>query len=175
MRHDFYTYHHSIRVATYAVAIALEMGLKEEDSLNELALGAIFHDIGKKYLPISLLHKTGQLNEEEWAQIRSHPELGRDSTKNLAFGHVPSEIIIHHHEKLDGSGYPHGLENEAIMTEVQIVTLADVFDALTSVRSYQKKRTNFGALDFIKQKLLGEKIAREPFKALISSLADKEK
>lgn len=172
--HDYYTYHHSIRVATYAVAIALEMGQKDEQQLNELALGAIFHDIGKKYLPLSLLHKAGTLTEEEWAQIRSHPELGRESIKELSFGHVPAEIIIHHHEKLDGTGYPHALEGDAILPEVQIVTLADVFDALTSVRSYQKKRSNFNALDFIKQKMLGEKISRDTFKALVASLAEKE-
>lgn len=168
--HDYYTYFHSIRVSTYTVAIALEMGLSDEDKIRELALGGIFHDIGKKDVGLDIVNKTGPLSDEEWQKMRSHPQYGIESVADSLLPYVPKEIILHHHEKLDGSGYPHGLDKTTLLPEVQIATLADVFDALTSSRSYQNKRSRFEALDFIKSKMIGSKIPFEAFSALISCL-----
>ncbi|MEI6399510.1 MAG: HD domain-containing phosphohydrolase, partial [Pseudomonadota bacterium] len=83
---------------------------------------------------------------------------------------VCREIVVHHHERLNGSGYPHGLTKDSLLPEVQIATLADVFDALTSSRSYQNKRSRFEALDFIRHRLLRTDIAVDPFKALVECL-----
>lgn len=168
--YDYYTFHHSMRVACYTVSVAIEMGLSDVEKLKELAIGGIFHDIGKKDIDLNVLNKVGALTEEEWLQVRSHPELGFELLKDSALSHVPKEIILHHHEKLDGSGYPHGLDASSLLPEVQIATLADVFDALTSSRSYQKKRSRYEALDFIRHKMLGTKIPKDPFQALISCL-----
>lgn len=168
--HDYYTYVHSMRVASYAVAIAIEMGLKDEAQLRDLALGGIFHDIGKKDVGVEIINKVGALTEKEWLEMRSHPNRGYDAIKESILAYVPKEIILHHHEKLDGSGYPDGLSTSSLLPEVQIATMADVFDALTSTRSYQQKRSRFEALDFIRHRMLGDKLAKEPFQALINCL-----
>jgi putative nucleotidyltransferase with HDIG domain len=169
--HDYYTYFHSVRVAAYATAIAVQMGLSDVDLLKSIALGGIFHDIGKKEVPLTVLNKAGPLTELEWRLMRSHPTQGFNSVNDTILAHVPREIILHHHEKRNGTGYPHGLDVGSLMYEVQIATLADVFDALTSSRCYQNKRTRFEALDFIKNKLLRDEICPEAFKALIHCLA----
>lgn len=169
--HDEYVFHHSIRVAMYATAIALEMGLEDTTKLNEVAFGGIVHDIGKSKVPESIINKNGPLTDEEWKIMRSHPEIGHSFFEQTDMKQVPRDIIIHHHEKLDGSGYPHGLDKHSLMLEVQIVTLADIFDALTSVRSYQKSRSKFEALELIKHKMTGNHIDIEPFRALINCLA----
>ncbi|MFW7378079.1 MAG: HD-GYP domain-containing protein [Oligoflexus sp.] len=168
--HDYYTYYHSIRVSTYAVAIAIEMGLNDEQRIHEIALGGIFHDIGKREVGKEIVNKTGALTEQEWQKMRSHPIFGHSNLKESILSFVPQEIILHHHEKLDGSGYPHGIDKGDLLPEVQIATLADIFDALTSSRSYQQKRSRYEALDFIKHKLVGHKIDVEAYKALISCL-----
>ena len=168
--HDMYTYYHSVRVAAYTTAIAVQMGLTDEEQLRELALGGIFHDIGKKNVPVELINKTGALTEQEWAQMREHPNLGYLQIADTILSYVPKEIILHHHEKLDGSGYPDGLGAKSLLTEVQIAGVADIFDALTSTRSYQNKRSRFEALDFMRHKMLGTKVAAEPYEALISCL-----
>ncbi len=168
--HDYYTYYHSVRVATYTVAIAIQLGQSDPNLLREIALGGIFHDIGKKDVPLTVLNKTGPLTDDEWQKMRSHPEQGLNEVTDSILSHVPREIILHHHEKLDGSGYPHGLNKDSLLYEVQIATLADIFDALTSSRAYQQKRTRYEALDFIKHNLLKDKISAETYKALIACL-----
>ena len=169
--HDYYTYHHSVRVASYSVAIAMQMGLTSHDAVMDMALGSIFHDIGKKDVALGILNKTGPLTDTEWRIMRSHPENGYEKVKLSLLKHVPLEIILHHHEKLDGSGYPHGLDRNSLLPEVQIATLADIFDALTSARAYQQKRSRYEALDFIKHKMVGAKLPTDAFSALISCLA----
>ncbi len=166
---DFYTYFHSIRVSTYAVAIAQEMGVTDEQHLQQIALGGIFHDIGKKNVPSTLINKAGPLTQEEWKIMRSHPSQGHDLVVDSILTHIPREIVLHHHEKLSGNGYPHGLDKSSLLLEVQIATLADIFDALTSTRSYQNKRSRYEALDFIRHKFMHE-INGEAYKALISCL-----
>jgi putative nucleotidyltransferase with HDIG domain len=168
--HDAYTYLHSIRVSAYATAIAVQMGLSKSDALQQIALGGIFHDVGKSSVPMEIINKTGPLLEAEWLLMKSHPTEGIKKIEDSCLHHVSREIVLHHHERLNGSGYPHALTKESLLPEVQIATLADVFDALTSSRSYQNKRNRFEALDFIKHRLLRTDIAVEPFKALIECL-----
>lgn len=172
-RHDQYLYLHSVRVAAYSVAIAISLGLKDPDKLRQIAAGAVFHDIGKKEISLDILNKAGTLTEEEWAEMRSHPTVGFDLAADTQLDAVSKDIIRHHHEKLDGSGYPDGLMAVHISPEVEIAHLADIFDALTSSRSYQQKRSKFHALEFIKQKIVAKGLIRkEVFMALIQSLTD---
>ena len=165
---DSYTYFHSIRVATYAVAIAIELGISKDVHLQEIALGGILHDVGKKDVGLEIINKRGALTDSEWEKMKQHPALGHQSLKDTPLNLVPQEIILHHHEKIDGSGYPHGIGKSELLAEVQIACLADIFDALTSVRSYQQKRNRYEALDFIKHRLVGSKIDPQIFKALVS-------
>jgi putative nucleotidyltransferase with HDIG domain len=169
--HDYYTYYHSVRVSSYAVAIAISLGMKDPALLRDIALGGIFHDVGKKDVPLALINKTGPLTDAEWKMMKSHPEVGHEKISSTILSHVPREIVLHHHEKRNGKGYPHGLDANSLLPEVQIATLADIFDALTSSRSYQNKRTKYEALDFIKHRLLKEEVCPEAFKALVHCLA----
>ena len=169
--HDHYTYLHSIRVSAYATAIAAQMGLSSQEHLRLIALGGIFHDIGKSIVPLHIINKQGPLLESEWTTMRQHPTAGFERVKDTMLHHVSREIILHHHERLNGSGYPHGLDKSSILPEVQIATLADIYDALTSSRSYQNKRSRFEALDFIRHRLLRTEISVDAFKALIECLA----
>jgi putative nucleotidyltransferase with HDIG domain len=169
---DYYTFVHSMRVATYSVAIAMKLGIKDQAHLNSIALGGIFHDIGKKDVPLDVLNKAGALTDAEWKKMKAHPEKGQEYLEGTTIPFVSQEIIIHHHERLDGSGYPHNLRKSDLIDEVQIATISDIFDALTSSRSYQNKRSRFEALDLIKHKLLGTHLASEPFRALVSCLTE---
>lgn len=169
--HDYYTYFHSVRVAAYATAICLRMGETKEKRLQDIALGALFHDIGKSRIPTKIINKQGPLTEIEWQEMRTHPEMGHGALRNYLSSHVALEIIVHHHEKRNGHGYPHALDQRGLLPEVQVATLADIFDALTSSRSYQARRTRFEALDFIKNRLLVEEVCPEAFKALVMCLA----
>ncbi len=169
--YDVYTYRHSVRTASYSLAIAIEMGTRDPQVFRDIGIGGLFHDIGKRDVPLDVLHKSGALTEEEWLQMKAHPTAGFNAISDKMGSYVPLEIILHHHEKLDGSGYPDALEKRSIIDEVKIVTLADIFDALTSTRSYQNKRSRYEALDLIRHKLLGAKISADPFKALVSCLS----
>lgn len=168
--HDLYTYLHSIRVSAYSTAIAYEMGLRDPESLKMIALGGIFHDIGKSSVDMKIINKNGPLLEHEWQAMRAHPTEGLKRIENTRLSHVCREIVVHHHERLNGSGYPHGINKDSLLEEVQIASLADIFDALTSSRSYQNKRSRYEALDFIKHRLLGSEVSSDAFKALVGCL-----
>ena len=168
--HDMYTYLHSIRVASYSTAIAAQMGLTNAEDLKNIALGSLFHDVGKSSVPLEIINKTGPLLEHEWALMKSHPTEGIKKINDTILHHVCREIVVHHHERLNGSGYPDGLTKDTLLNEVQIATLADIFDALTSSRSYQNKRTRFEALDFIKTRLIKTEVSVDAFKALVECL-----
>jgi HD-GYP domain-containing protein (c-di-GMP phosphodiesterase class II) len=172
-RHDYYTYEHSVRVAAYCIAMALQMGLTDEMLLKDIAMGGIFHDVGKKEISLEILNKSGPLNDAEWKEMRSHPSFGYLAVSETLLSHVPREIILHHHERLDGSGYPDGIGKKGLIIEAQIAAIADVYDALTSSRSYQVTRNRYEALDFMKNKLIGTKLEKDPFQALIGCLVEK--
>ncbi len=167
--HHDYTYYHSARVAAYATAIALQMSLNNEKDLFEITLGCLLHDLGKSGVPLAVLNKPGKLTAQEWELVRKHPELGVKMVSQAALSLVPIEIILHHHEREDGGGYPHNISGTELLTEVKIAGFADIFDALTSLRSYQKTRTRFEAMDFIKNNLL-DHIYKDAYKAMIRLL-----
>jgi putative nucleotidyltransferase with HDIG domain len=168
-----YTYLHSVRVSAYATSIAAQLGISNTQELHHVALGALFHDVGKSTVPLSIINKSGPLLDHEWAVMKNHTVEGLKKINDTILHHVCREIVLHHHERLNGSGYPDSLTKESLLIEVQIATLADIYDALTSSRSYQNKRTRFEALDFIKNKLLKSDVSAETYKALIECLISK--
>lgn len=132
-----FTAGHSDRVALFSDLIAAELGYPEQRR-RWLRRAALLHDIGKLGVPNSILDKNGKPNEEEWAQIKRHPELGRSILVRIAALKDMAVIAGSHHERLDGRGYPHGLGEAEIGLDTRIVTTADIFDALTADRPYRK-------------------------------------
>jgi len=133
---DPYIYGHSRKVNTYAVALAEAIGL----SPNQVAMvstAALLHDIGKIGIPDKVLNKKGKLNEEDWRAVKAHPKLGATIIKNIPHLVPCVNIVLYHHERWDGSGYPQGLIGEQIPIEARILAIADSFEAMTSVRPYR--------------------------------------
>jgi hypothetical protein len=134
---DAYTHGHSQRTARLAVEVGLAMGLSP-DRLRVIARGAYLHDVGKIGIPDSILNKPGQLTSEEWLVIKSHPHLGFELASSAPSLTEALPVILHHHERMDGGGYPDGLAGRAIPIEARVVAVADVWDALTSDRAYRQ-------------------------------------
>lgn len=146
---DKYTEGHTERVSQYATFLAERIGLNDKQ-LENIRIGALIHDIGKIAINLNILNKEELLTEEEKFQIALHPELGEQICSPLKAMSDISTIIRHHHEKLDGSGYPDGLKGDEISIEVRIVSIADIFDALTTDRSYRKALDANVAMEIIK-------------------------
>ena len=127
---------HSKRVVAYALALAEKMGVPAEVR-QEIARGAMLHDIGKIGVPDSILHKTGTLGEGEWAIVHKHPEWGKQILEGIRFLEGPAQMVLTHHERWDGSGYPLGLKGEQIPLGSRIFAVVDAFDAMTSYRPYR--------------------------------------
>ncbi len=134
---DRYTNEHIQRVKEVAVRIGIKLGL-EGDDLRALETGALLHDIGKLAIPEQILSKAGRLTEEEFEKIKSHPDMGAKILQPVPFPFPVMPIVRHHHERWDGTGYPSGLVGEAIPLGARILAVADVYDALTSDRSYRR-------------------------------------
>lgn len=147
---DRYTEGHTERVSQYAVFLGERLGMSDK-ALENLRIGALVHDIGKIGISQNILNKPGRLTPEERYQIEAHPILGEEICKPLKALKSVSPIIRNHHEKLDGSGYPDGLQGDEIPLEVRIVTIVDIFDALTTNRSYRRAVSIYEALKIIKQ------------------------
>ncbi|MFT0534246.1 HD domain-containing phosphohydrolase [Castellaniella hirudinis] len=143
---------HIVRMSHYAWRLAKEIGYSDEDA-DELLHAAPMHDVGKIGIPDGILLKPGKLNDDEWAVMRQHPAIGAHILGEHPGGllKLAATIALRHHEKWDGTGYPDGLAGEAIPLAARIVTLVDVFDALTSVRPYKRAWTVDEAMDFIHQ------------------------
>jgi len=136
---DEYTRGHSARVAAYAVAIGKELGLSEEE-IEGLRLAGLLHDIGKITVDSSIIRKKSCLNAEEMVEMHRHPTVGYEILSKIQFpwGDL-SSLARHHHEKIDGKGYPDGLSGDDIDLDVRIITLADAFDAMTTDRPYREQ------------------------------------
>lgn len=137
---DKYSRGHLERVAEYCMIIGKHLGLDEED-LDILRDGAKLHDLGKIGIPDEILRKEGSLTDEEWVIMRRHPEIGESIIKPVRSLNNLCDVIRHHHEKLDGTGYPDGLKGDEISPLVRILTIADVYDALTTERSYRPRKS----------------------------------
>lgn len=151
---DYYTFSHCVNVSVFFIGLWLMIGNGSESDLQECALGCLLHDVGKSEIDDRILNKPGRLTDTEFAVMQGHPQLGY----NLMQGHIPDralEVILHHHEKVNGRGYPHGLKEDQIGDCVKISTIADVYDALTTERPYANARTPFKALLLMKEEMVG--------------------
>jgi diguanylate cyclase (GGDEF)-like protein/putative nucleotidyltransferase with HDIG domain len=147
---DQYTHQHILRVQRYAVAVAKHMGLTGSE-LEAINTGALLHDIGKLGVPEYVLLKPGRLTDEEFAKIKQHPEIGAAILDPVEFPWPVLPVVRSHHEKWDGTGYPDGLAGEDIPRTARILAVADVYDALTSSRSYRNAWTHDRACEVIRK------------------------
>ncbi|MGI8509074.1 MAG: diguanylate cyclase [Gemmatimonadaceae bacterium] len=145
---DHYTQGHCVRVAEMTGAIAKRAGL-DERTLFWVNIGALLHDVGKLVIPSEVLNKPGKLTEEEWTLMRTHTTAGVEMLAEIEFPWDIRPIVESHHERWDGEGYPHGLKGEEIPLLARILCVADVYDALTSVRSYKAAMSHVEAMAFM--------------------------
>jgi putative nucleotidyltransferase with HDIG domain len=130
---------HSLRVAKYMMEIAFHMGVQPgTEEWVDMQRGGLLHDIGKIGVSDSILHKPDKLTEEEWVDMRRHPKIGYDMLKDISFLSGAAKIVLAHHERFDGKGYPRGLATDEIPIGARIFVLADTFDAMTSDRPYRR-------------------------------------
>ncbi len=157
MSHDYSIYAHSVNVCTLSVALAKFVGETSKTVLREIGLGALLHDVGKSKISEDILNKNGQLDEKEKALIMKHPLLGLEIIEKL----IPAPgiirlIVVQHHEKCDGSGYPYGLKGERIHKYSRLVCLVNMYDTLTTRGLYKNALKTFPAL-----KLMIERMDRQ--------------
>jgi putative nucleotidyltransferase with HDIG domain len=164
---------HSMRVSRLTCLLAEEIGLNSQQ-LKAIERGALLHDIGKIGISDTVLHKPGKLTDDEWKTMRIHPDIGARIVEGIPFLQDAISVIRYHHERWDGSGYPIGLKGEEIPIQARIFTVADVFDALTSRRSYRTKSSAEEAIQYIKDQsgilfdpLVVEALTRLPYKEFI--------
>lgn len=134
---DDYTFMHSVAVCALMVALGKQLGLGEADC-REAGMAGLVHDLGKAMMPLEVLNKPGALTAEEFAIMKSHPEAGhRMLLEGKGVGPVPLDVCLHHHEKVNGKGYPHGLQGDEISLFAKMGAVCDVYDAITSNRPYK--------------------------------------
>ena len=154
--HHTDTYRHCLFVTGFAVAFAQHLGMREDDQ-RRLARAALLHDVGKAFIPVALLDKPGALTDAEMDEMREHPRRGYDAL--AAQGGFPPEmldVVLHHHEFLDGTGYPDGLRGDRISDIVRLTTIVDIYSALVEARAYRVPFTHakaFAIMEQMKDKL----------------------
>jgi len=154
--YDYYTYTHCVNVSIYALGFGAHLKL-DKNKLNVLGRAGILHDLGKKNIPNEIVNKNGRLTDEEFSTMKSHPSLAVEILKELGEkNQLVLDAIEQHHEKLDGSGYPKGLKAQEIHILSQIIAIADIFDALTTKRSYKEALKTFDALSIMKNEMTTE-------------------
>ncbi len=134
---DDYTYMHSVAVCALMVALARQLG-QDEATTRELGMAGLLHDLGKALMPMEVMNKPGKLTDEEFAIIKGHPEAGHKMLlEGSGVGEIPLDVVLHHHEKMDGSGYPKRFKADQISLYAKMGAVCDVYDAITSNRPYK--------------------------------------
>ncbi len=155
--HDAYTYTHSVNVGMIAIMIAKSMFRPDGHNFKEIGAGFFLHDLGKVRIDSGIINKPGKLTPQEFEQIKMHPVFGYQVLQHtVQLSKECGQIVLQHHERVDGRGYPQGLAREEIHIYARICTVADVYDALTSERSYKKSLKPFDALVLMRDEMPGQ-------------------
>lgn len=149
---DRYTAGHSQRVSDMSLVVCDLLGLKK-DNTQKIHIAAHLHDIGKIGIPDAILHKKGRLTNEDWEIIKKHPQIGAEILSKSYHLNELKEIVLNHHERFDGKGYPHGLKAEKIPVGSRIIAICDSIDAITSTRYYRKAHSFEFCYDEIEKNL----------------------
>lgn len=153
--HDYYTHTHSINVSIYTLSLGSFLGISGKD-LEVLGMAAVLHDLGKSKVDYEIINKNGKLSDDEFNQMKKHPAMGHEIALKLG---ISDERILtgirHHHEKIEGGGYPDNLKGGQITQFARIIGVCDVFDALSTKRSYKDPMSSFESLRLMKQQMAG--------------------
>jgi len=165
--HDHYTYQHSVGVGLHAIALAKKLKLSSEKDMLDIGIAGLLHDIGKTKVKPSIINKPGPLDQEEWEEMRQHSHWSYEIVKDNSDISLRSKLaMLHHHEDNMGTGYPNGLKDNQISVFAKIITIADIFNALTTDRTYSKAKTPFEALKLIQAAMM-HKVDKQLFTELI--------
>ncbi len=166
---DDYTYKHSVNVSILSILTAKAMDFSDEE-IKEIAIGALLHDIGKAKVGSEVIQKPSALKGNEREEMRKHPEYGYEIVKDVeGLPYSVKQIVRHHHEKLDGTGYPMGLKGMEIPKYVRLVTVCDMYDAMTTNRIYRKRMPVYTALEILMKDAV-YKIDREVYRKMTSTI-----
>lgn len=170
--YDYYTYTHSVNVFVYSFSLAHRVGLADQKTLIEFGEGTLLHDIGKSAIDPKILRAKGKLTDDQWNAMRKHPVTGFDMLKEHGlFGDLALEVTRHHHEKLRGGGYPDNVTANRLDPLVRVSTIADVFDALTTRRSYKGAMSSYRALKLMNDEM-GADLDTDLFKAFVELMGN---
>lgn len=150
--HDYKTYTHCMHVFIFSVAMLQTYDLTDKE-IFECSLGALLHDVGKTKIPKNIINKRGSLTQQEREIIKEHPIHGVSMCAHLPMNQNTINCILFHHEKLDGTGYPAGLKGDSIPMPVRVITMADIYDALTTARPYAEAMPPYEALTLIRHEM----------------------
>lgn len=168
---DYSVYTHSLNVFTFATSLAMRLGFSGED-LQEISNGALLHDMGKSQIDPTVLNFPGKLNDAQWIEMKKHPVYGYERLKSEnCCSEIALNIVRHHHEKVNGVGYPDGLSGDEIPPWVRISTIADIFDALTTRRVYKDAVKSFPALKTMHDEM-SDQIDRDMFALFVRIMGD---
>jgi HD-GYP domain-containing protein (c-di-GMP phosphodiesterase class II) len=172
VRHDFYTFTHVTNVAGFAALLAEKLGYSEPLEREQIIAGGLLHDIGKRFIPSTLLTKKGALTETEWNVIREHPQRGYEDLcdrRDLTEGQLM--MVYSHHERVDGRGYPVGLVGDEIHPWARLLAVVDVFDAITSYRPYRTPMKLSESLEYL-ERHAGSHFESEIVKCWVSTMQE---
>jgi len=169
---DYYTYTHSVNVFVFSTILPQRLDIGGPDLMKRCAMGALLHDIGKSQIDPAIINCKGRLSDEQWQIMKMHPVYGYEILREQG---VTDEIVLdvtrHHHEKLNGRGYPDGLRGSAIPQYVRITTIADIFDALTTNRPYKRAMRSFPALKLMKEEM-GDDLDQELYQRFVMMIGN---
>ncbi len=168
--YDDYLFNHSVNVSVLSLSLADEVKVNPEH-LSDIGVGALLHDIGKVQTPKEIIHKPGKLNDEEWKIMKEHPVTSHEIVKNMSgISELAARIVFEHHVRFDLKGYPQLPEGQQLHPHSQIVSIADTYDAMTTLRPYQKAHAPKEALDMMESRLVGKTIDPGYFDAFVRLL-----
>lgn len=155
--YDYYTYTHSINVFVFSITLAQRSGTFSPREVKDFGTGALLHDIGKSLVDPSIVNCKGKLSSEQWEEMKRHPELGcRILEVQGGISPAAMDVVRYHHEKINGTGYPEHRKADSLSPFIRICTIADIFDALTTKRSYKGAINTFEALNIMKKEMSQE-------------------
>jgi HD-GYP domain-containing protein (c-di-GMP phosphodiesterase class II) len=165
--HDHYTYQHSVGVGLNAIALGKRLKISSEQDLMDLGIAGLLHDIGKTRVRPEIINKPGPLDKDEWEEMRQHSTWGYELLKdNRDISQRAKLGVLHHHEENSGGGYPTGLTDNQISVFAKIITIADIFNALTTDRTYSKAKTPFEAFKLIQTAMM-HKVDKQLFAEMV--------